>query len=84
MNTNFKVIGLTRLGIEPQVYKSRSRRSIPLGHLIGINSGEPIELTGQLQTLKVGTSGENEINQDQRQPKKITVGFGMSKRMVPP
>ena len=34
MNTNFKVIGLTRLGIEPQVYRSRSRRSIPLGHLI--------------------------------------------------
>ena len=35
MNTNFKVIGLTRLGIEPQVYRSRRRRSIPLGHLIG-------------------------------------------------
>ena len=31
MNTNVKVIGLTRLGIEPQVYRSRSRRSIPLG-----------------------------------------------------
>ena len=35
MNTNDKVIGLTRLGIEPQVYRSRSRRSVPLGHLIG-------------------------------------------------
>ena len=34
MNANVKVIGLTRLGIEPQVYPSRSRRSIPLGHLI--------------------------------------------------
>ena len=37
MNTHFKVIGLTRLGIKPQVYRSRSRRSIPLGHLIGDN-----------------------------------------------
>ena len=35
VNTNFKVIGLTRLGIESWVYRSRSRRSIPLGHLIG-------------------------------------------------
>ena len=35
MNTNFKVIGLTRLGIEPQVYQSRSRCSVPLGRLIG-------------------------------------------------
>ena len=34
MNTNVEVIGLIRLGIEPQVYRSRSRRSIPLGHLI--------------------------------------------------
>ena len=33
MNANFQVIGLTRLGIEPQVYRSRSRRSIPLGHI---------------------------------------------------
>ena len=38
MNTNFQVIGLTRLGIEPQVYRSKSRRSIPLGHLIGLHS----------------------------------------------
>ena len=35
MNTSYKVIGLTRLGIEPQVYRSRSRRYKPLGHLIG-------------------------------------------------
>ena len=35
VNNNFKVIGLTQRGIEPQVYRSRSRRSIPLGHLIG-------------------------------------------------
>ena len=35
MNTNFKVIGLTRLGIEPQVYRIRSGRPIPLGHLNG-------------------------------------------------
>ena len=37
MNTNFKVIGLTRLGIAPQFYRSRSRRSTPLGHLNGLN-----------------------------------------------
>ena len=38
-NTNFKDIGLTRLGIELQVYRSRSRRSIPLGHLIFLRLG---------------------------------------------
>ena len=35
MNTSFSVIGLTRHGIEPQVYRSRGRRSYPIGHLIG-------------------------------------------------
>ena len=33
MNTNFKVIGLPRLGIKPRIYNSRDRRCIPLGHL---------------------------------------------------
>ena len=33
MNTNFKVIGLTRLGIKPQSIQLLRRRLLPLGHL---------------------------------------------------
>ena len=33
MNTNFKVIGLTRLGIKPQSIQLPRRRLLPLGHL---------------------------------------------------
>ena len=33
MNTNFKVIGLTRLGIKPQSIHLPRRRLLPLGHL---------------------------------------------------
>ena len=33
MNTNFKVIGLTRLGIKPQCIQLPRRRLLPLGHL---------------------------------------------------
>ena len=59
MNTNFKVIGLTRLGIKPQVYRSRSRRSIPLGHLIGYELCNFLkclfELCGDVSAPKVET-----------------------------
>ena len=33
MNSNFKVIGLTRLGIKPQSIQLPRRRLLPLGHL---------------------------------------------------
>ena len=33
MNTNVKVIGLTRLGIKPQSIQLPRRRLLPLGHL---------------------------------------------------
>ena len=33
MDTNFKVIGLTRLGIKPQSIQLPRRRLLPLGHL---------------------------------------------------
>ena len=33
MNTNFEVIGLTRLGIKPQSTQLPKRRLLPLGHL---------------------------------------------------
>ena len=33
MNTNFKVIGLTRLGIKPESTAQETDASIPLGHL---------------------------------------------------